>query len=78
MAEKDAGELAPGELLFVTRGVSAAETAAVNATISALLREESDARRAVENSAPDAWQRSQRGLRAPHHPGPGQWRGFHG
>ena len=78
MAEKDAGELAPGELLFVTHGVSAIETAAVNATISALLREESDALRAVENAAPDAWHRSQRGLREPHHPGPGHWRGFHG
>jgi len=71
-------EFDPAELVFVTPQVSDAEVSAVTAVIRGLLREESDERRAAPEHGQSAWQRSQRAIRRPVHPGAGNWRGFEG
>ncbi|WP_083710074.1 acyl-CoA carboxylase subunit epsilon [Leifsonia sp. ALI-44-B] len=63
----------------VSGAPSDVELAAVTAVLLATLR----AREAAAAATPrpvrvTAWQRSQRGLRRPHVPGPGHWRGFTG
>jgi hypothetical protein len=71
-------EFDPSELVFVTTGVSDTEVSAVSAVIRGLLREESDERRAAPEHHQSAWQRNQRSIREPVHPGSGRWRGFSG
>ena len=71
-------EFDPSELVFVTSRVSDVEVSAVTAVIRGLLREESDERRAAPELHQSAWQRNQRPMRQPLHPGTGRWRGFTG
>ena len=65
----------PG-LRVLTRGVTPTEAAAVSAVLHGLVREESDNLRLAPTRGQSAWQRSQRGVRAPLTPGAGRWRGF--
>ena len=61
------------------RVVSAAtpdEVAAVTAVLTQALDELADEMGAQGGPAVSAWQRSQRQLRRPLHPGPGAWRSF--
>jgi len=53
------------------------ELAAVTAVITSMIEEVEDGRRA-EGPRVSAWQRSQRSIRAPLHPGAGAWRSFSG
>ena len=64
------------DLVFLTRGVTHREAAAVSAVLSGLLREESDSLRLAPVRGQSAWQVSQRGVRLPLTPGHGRWRGF--
>jgi len=52
------------------------EVAAVTAVLQATLDELAAEQAMRSGLAVTAWQRSQRQLRAPLHPGPGAWRGF--
>ena len=52
------------------------EIAAVTAVLSAAVIEEASRAEAVSTERPSAWQRSQRTMRTPLTPGPGQWRSF--
>lgn len=71
--------LDPSQIRFITRGVTPEEVAAVTAVLAAAAAEQADAARAERpQSGPDAWQRSQRQLRAPLAQGPGMWRSFTG
>ncbi|HEV7186015.1 MAG: acyl-CoA carboxylase epsilon subunit [Actinomycetales bacterium] len=71
--------LSADQLQFVTRGVTPEEVAAVTAVIAAAAAEQEAADRAERAVAgPDAWERSQRALRRPLHPGAGAWRSFSG
>ncbi|MFB2557277.1 acyl-CoA carboxylase epsilon subunit [Herbiconiux liangxiaofengii] len=60
----------------VTRGLSAGELAAVTVVVDAAVQQELEALQSEPVVGPSAWERSQRGLRAPLHPGPGAWRSF--
>jgi len=61
---------------------SPAEVAAVTAVLAAVLEElgalDASASAAAAGQGPSAWQRSQRPIRTPLHPGHGVWRGFSG
>jgi hypothetical protein len=55
------------------------ELAAVTAVLLATMQARANAAAAAPRPVRvTAWQRSQRGLRRPHVPGPGHWRGFTG
>ena len=54
-----------------------AELAAVTAVITSMIEDLEDDQRA-EGPRVSAWQRSQRGVRAPMNPGAGAWRSFSG
>lgn len=60
----------------LSTGLSPEEVAAVTAVIEAAIEEELDAQHDEAPAAPSAWERSQRALREPLHPGPGAWRSF--
>lgn len=62
----------------LSTGLSPEEVAAVTAVIEAAVEEELDALNDQTPAAPSAWERSQRVLREPQHPGPGVWRSFSG
>ena len=55
---------------------TAEEVAAVTAVLQASLAELAAEQELLSGVGPTAWQRSQRQLRAPLHPGQGAWRGF--
>jgi len=79
MTETNASEESGlSRLAFVTSRLSATEVSAVSAVLDGLLQAESDSLRVTAPSEHNAWQRSQRALRAPLTPGPGQWRSFAG
>lgn len=77
-AETDSNDFDPSELIFVTERVTPAEVSAVTAVLRGVLREESDNLRLTPEAGQSAWQRGQRGVRAPVVPGAGHWRGFSG
>jgi len=52
------------------------EVAAVTAVLQASLAELAAEQELLSENGPTAWQRSQRQLRTPLHPGRGAWRGF--
>jgi hypothetical protein len=52
------------------------EVAAVTAVLLAAVEDESADAAPVDTQGPSAWERSQRAIRAPLHPGAGAWRGF--
>ncbi|MGA1835597.1 acyl-CoA carboxylase subunit epsilon [Herbiconiux sp. 11R-BC] len=54
------------------------ELAAVTAVIDAAVAEELAEVLDEVQIGPSAWERSQRALRTPLHPGPGEWRSFAG
>ncbi|WP_445996221.1 acyl-CoA carboxylase subunit epsilon [Okibacterium fritillariae] len=63
----------------VSGAPSDVELAAVTAVLLATLQARANAAAAAPRPVRvTAWQRSQRGLRRPHVPGPGHWRGFSG
>ncbi|MDO9395879.1 MAG: acyl-CoA carboxylase subunit epsilon [Herbiconiux sp.] len=62
----------------LTRSVTAEELAAVTAVLEAAAEEELDSLEPELHIAPSAWERSQRTLREPLHPGAGVWRSFAG
>jgi len=64
------------DLVFLTRGVTHREAAAVSAVLSGLLREESDSLRRAPEGSQSAWQTSARSIRPAVRAGQGQWRGF--
>lgn len=66
------------EFAIVGGSPSAVELAAVTAVLTAAV-EEIDAEKPLDEApGASAWQRSQRGVRAPLYPGKGAWRGFSG
>jgi hypothetical protein len=76
-APHDAAELG-AQISIVGGNPTGTEVAAVTAVLAAAL-EELSGQAALQGEAPvSAWQRSQRPLRAPLHPGAGQWRSFSG
>ncbi|CAN5209879.1 hypothetical protein BH09ACT1_BH09ACT1_02590 [soil metagenome] len=66
-----------GVISVVSGNPSSEELAAVTVVLEAMLDELDDAV-AVEGPRVSAWQRSQRALRKPLHPGYGAWRSFSG
>ncbi|WP_368498887.1 acyl-CoA carboxylase subunit epsilon [Herbiconiux sp. A18JL235] len=78
MTDSTAAELQQPLIHVLTSGVTADEVAAVTAVIGAAVEEELDELHDQVDIDPSAWERSQRALRAPLHPGPGAWRGFSG
>jgi hypothetical protein len=60
----------------LSTGVTAEELAAVAAVIEAAVEDELAELHADVQIGPSAWEQSQRDLREPLHPGPGEWRGF--
>ena len=54
-----------------------AELAAVTAVITSMIEDLEDGQR-TEEPLVSAWQRSQRSIRSPLHPGAGAWRSFSG
>jgi hypothetical protein len=60
----------------VTRGLSAGELAAVTVVVEAAVQQELEQLHSEPTTSTTAWQRSQRSLRTPLHPGPGVWRSF--
>jgi uncharacterized protein (DUF1800 family) len=76
-------EQKPHEVDAVTSGIhvvagnpDAAELAAVTAVLAGVLEELAADQGRRELTGPSAWQRSQRSVRSPIHPGPGSWRSF--
>jgi hypothetical protein len=65
-------------LQVVSSGITAEELAAVTAVLEAAVEEELDELHSEVLIGPSAWERSQRALRDPVHPGPGVWRSFAG
>ncbi|MET0726518.1 MAG: acyl-CoA carboxylase subunit epsilon [Leifsonia sp.] len=75
----EAGERAGAvDIVFVTRNVTAEESAAVTAVVSGLLQEESAQARLAPEAGQSAWQRSQRSVRGRIDQGPGRRRSFSG
>ncbi len=64
------------ETLFLTRGVTPTEAAAVSAVLRGLLREETDNLRRAPEGSQSTWQVSARAIRPAVRAGEGQWRGF--
>ena len=67
--------LTASDIVFSTRSVTPAETAAVSAVLTAAIAEAASAELAAP-AHPSAWQRSQRRLRSPLPHGTGAWRTF--
>ena len=63
------------EIRIVGGSPTPAEIAAVTAVLQATLAQLAD-EATRKDVGPTAWQRSQRPLRGPLHPGAGAWRGF--
>lgn len=75
----DAGEgLDASQIEFVTRGVSAAEVAAVTAVLNAMLHEQAEHLRKRPEPVRSRWADPERLVRSPIHPGPGNWRNVTG
>jgi hypothetical protein len=68
----------PVDIAVVSGSPDAAELAAITAVLTAALEELAAEQGRRKSAGPSAWERSQRGLRRPVNPGPGQWRGFAG
>ena len=66
------------QIEFVTRGVSAAEVAAVTAVLNAMLLEQAEHLRTRPERVRNRWAAPERLVRGPIHPGPGNWRNFSG
>jgi Acyl-CoA carboxylase epsilon subunit len=64
------------DIRFVGGNPTAEEIAAVTAVLSATVEELAAERDGAAPIGPDAWQRSQRGLRGTITPGYGAWRSF--
>jgi hypothetical protein len=64
------------DIIVVSGNPEGHEMAALTAVLSGVLEELAAERGRRELTGPSAWQRSQRSLRAPMHPGPGEWRSF--
>ncbi|MDQ1560911.1 MAG: hypothetical protein QOE85_252 [Actinomycetota bacterium] len=64
------------DIIVVSGNPEGHEMAALTAVLSGVLEELAAERGRREVHGPSAWQRSQRSLRAPMHPGPGEWRSF--
>jgi hypothetical protein len=70
---------AEADIVVISGDPDPIELAAVTAVLSGVLDELAAERGRQEQAVgPSAWQRSQRSLRAPLHPGPGAWRSFSG
>jgi hypothetical protein len=65
------------EFELVTGQPTPAELAAVTAVITSMIEDFEDGQ-ATEGPLVSAWQRSQRSIRTPLHPGTGAWRSFSG
>jgi hypothetical protein len=66
------------DVVVLSGGPDADELAAVNAVLAGVLEELAEEQGRRQLTGPSAWERSQRSVRAPIHPGHGQWRGFSG
>jgi hypothetical protein len=64
------------DIIVVSGNPEGHEMAALTAVLSGVLEELAAERGRRELAGPSAWQRSQRSLRTPMHPGPGEWRSF--
>ena len=65
------------EFELVTGQLTPSELAAATAVITSMIEDFEDGQR-TEGPLVSAWQRSQRSIRTPLHPGPGAWRSFSG
>jgi hypothetical protein len=65
-------------LQVLTRGVGPEDLAAVTAVVESAVAEELAELHSDVQIGPSAWERSQRSMRGPVHPGPSAWRGFSG
>ncbi len=74
------GEMAPAlaDIAVLSGNPDPLELAAVTAVLEAALGELAEENGRREPGGPSAWERSQRTVRTPIHPGPGAWRGFGG
>jgi hypothetical protein len=75
-SEPGAGPLAEADVVVLSGSPDATELAAITAVLSGVLEELAAEHGRESQTGPTAWQRSQRILRSPLHPGPGVWRGF--
>jgi hypothetical protein len=73
-----AGTPLGAQISIVGGNPTGTEVAAVTAVLAAALEELGGQSTAQGAPAESAWRRSQRPLRAPLHPGSGQWRSFSG
>lgn len=71
----DTADLPSLDIEIVSGRPTGAEIAAITAVLAVAL-EEADDRRAAGSGGPSAWDRSQRILRQPIHPGAHAWSGF--
>ena len=74
--QDDDSEVPQLSISIVRGDPSAEEVAAVTAVLSAALEELADANARESVVTTSAWQRGQRNIRQPIHPGPGAWRSF--
>ncbi|MFB2599338.1 acyl-CoA carboxylase subunit epsilon [Herbiconiux sp. P17] len=65
-------------LQVLTRGLTPEELAAVTAVVGSAVAEELAELQDDVQIGPSAWERSQRSMRSPGHPGPSAWRSFSG
>jgi uncharacterized protein (DUF1800 family) len=72
----DAAAERAADIVVVSGNPDAAEVAAVTAVLTGVLEELAAEQGRRELNGPTAWQRSQRTVRQPLHPGSGMWRGF--
>lgn len=66
------------DIRIVSKGATPEDVAAVTAVLHAALAELAEEQSAADGPVTSAWERSQRPMRRPLTPGPGQWRGFTG
>jgi len=71
-------EVVESNLAVISGNPDVEDVAALTAVLAGVLEELAAEQGRREAAATSAWARSQRGVRAPIHPGPGAWRSFSG
>jgi hypothetical protein len=74
----DATEPIEADVVVLSGNPDENELAAVDALLAGVLEELAEEQGRRQLTGPSAWERTQRSVRAPVHPGHGQWRGFSG
>ncbi|MCS5716648.1 acyl-CoA carboxylase subunit epsilon [Herbiconiux sp. CPCC 205763] len=78
MNDEDSTSAEQPALQVLTTGISHEELAAVTAVVESAVADELAELHDDVQIGPSAWQRSQRSMRSPVHPGPSAWRSFSG